>query len=579
MTAAAASPKPKPNAIVRFLPILGWLPRYNRAWLARDIIAGLSVWALMVPQSLGYANISGVPVQYGLYAAAIALVVYPIFASSRHVVTGPSSPLAAVTGSAVLAVAVSGSPEAVHLVAGITVVAGLLYILLALLKMGWISNFLSESVLTGFIFGIGIDVVIGQLHKLTGSPQSGDTAWQKLISWIGGLPETNVPTLILGVGLLVLLIVLHVYAPKVPGALVAVALGIGLARVLPLTALGVQLTGPVPSGLPSFTLPDLRLLTQHLAVVIPAAVGVLLVGLSESLAAARQYGAKHHYDIDADQEMLAQGVANAGAGLFQGINVAGSLSKSSLNDASGAQTQVASLAQGAFVILTLLFLAPLFADLPQAALGAIVIQAVAFGLWKIPEMRRLRRLARAEFRIALASLLGVLIFGTLQGVFIGVGLSLLWLIWRASHPAIPVLGRMPDGRLFRGVDEHPEVTTYPGLVILRFDGPLFFATASSLRARIRELTTDIEPPVRAVILSLESTSFIDLVGSDALQDVARELKELNIALYLARTKTSVRLILERDGALDTIGADHFLPAVDAAVAAALREPAAPLGPS
>jgi MFS superfamily sulfate permease-like transporter len=270
-------------------------------------------------------------------------------------------------------------------------------------------------------------------------------------------------------------------------------------------------------------------------------------------------------------------MANAGAGLVQGINVAGSLSKSALNDASGARTQVASLAQGGFVVLTLLFLAPLFADLPQAALGAIVIQAVAFGLWKIPEMRRLWRLARAEFRIAAAALLGVLIFGTLQGVFIGVVLSLLWLVWRASHPAIPMLGRMPDGRLFRGLDEHAEATPVPGLVILRFDGPLFFASASSLRARVRALTTDVEPPVSAVILDLESTSNVDLEGSDALQQVARELNELGVAFYLARTKTSVRQTLENVGALDTIGADHVLPDVDAAVAAASTSPAAATG--
>jgi SulP family sulfate permease len=351
----------------------------------------------MVPLSLGYADISGVPVQYGLYAAALALLIFPIFTSSRQVVTGPSS-----TISAVQLVTTSGSPEAVQLVAAITVLAGLLYVLLFILKMGWISNFLSESVLTGFIFGIGIDVVIGQLRKITGSPQSGETAKEKLISWIQGLPETNIPTLILGLSLLIMLFLLHRYAPKIPGALVAVVVGIGAAMLLPLADKGVALTGPVPSGLPSFTLPSPSFIRQNLAVILPAAVGVMLVGFSESMAAARQYASKYHYDIDVDQEMLAQGMANVGSGLFQGINVDSSLSKSALNDSSGGKTQVASLAQAVFAILTLLFLAPLFANLPSAALGAIVITAVVFGLFKVKEMRRLQRLSRVEFWLAMA---------------------------------------------------------------------------------------------------------------------------------------------------------------------------------
>jgi SulP family sulfate permease len=568
-TSAQSLPKSQPVSLARYLPILGWLPRYNRAWLMGDIIAGLSVWALMVPQSLGYANISGVPVQYGLYAAAIALLVFPLFTTSRHVITGPSSTISAVTGSAVLLATTSDSPEAVQLVAAITIIAGLLYILLAILKMGWISNFLSESVLTGFIFGIGIDVVIGQLKKLTGTSESGDNAWQKLFSWIQGLPDTNIPTLILGAGLLIMLVLLHRYAPKVPGALLAVVIGIGAAMLLPLADMGVALTGTVPSGLPSFVLPSLDFITQNFAVIIPAAVGVLLVGFSESLAAARQYSAKYHYDIDVDQEMLAQGMANAAAGFFQGVNVDGSLSKSALNDSSGAKSQLSSIFQGIFVILTLLFLAPLFAYLPQAALGAIVITAVVFGLFKVAAMRRLARLSRTEFWLAMAALLGVLTFGTLQGIFIGVFLSLLWLIWRTSHPAIPVLGKTPDETAYFSVENHPEAIIQPGIVIVRFDGPLFFASAKSLRARVRELTGGATPPVHAVILDMESTNLIDLEGADELQEVAEELEELQIGFHLARVKAGIKEMLVRDGVLDTIPDERFHTSVDAAVKAAL----------
>ena len=566
--ARTISPKPHRNALLRYFPILEWLPKYNRAWFAGDIVAGLSVWALMVPQALGYATISGVPVQYGLYAAMIALLVYPIFTTSRHVITGPSSTIAAVTGAAVMTMAAANSTEVVQLVAVITVFAGLLYIALALLKMGWISNFLSESVLTGFIFGIGIDVVIGQLGKLTGSPESGDTAWQKLLSWLQGLPELNAPTAVLGVSLLALLIVLKLFAPKVPGALVAVVLGIGGALVLPLAEMGVVLTGDVPSGLPSFALPSFSLLAENAVVLVPAAVGVLLIGFAESLAAARQYAAKYHYDIDVDQEMLAQGMANTVSGLFQGINVDGSLSKSSLNDASGAKSQLSSLAQGAFVVLTLLFLAPLFANLPKAALAAIVIQAVAFGLWKIPQMRRLWRVSHSDFAFALAALLGVMTFGTLQGVFIGVLLSLLWLVWRASHPELQVLGRTADGRGYLRVDQHPGVVTLPGLLIVRLDGPLFFATANPVRNRLRSLILEARPAVKCVIFDMEGSNLVDLQGADELHELVEELNALGVELYIARVKAIVRQELERYGALLAIGPARIYPDVDSAVAAA-----------
>ncbi len=274
----------------------------------------------------------------------------------------------------------AGSSEAVALVAVITILAGILYIILSVLKMGWVSNFLAESVLVGFIFGIGIDVAIGQLKHVTGTHVTGESVWQKLASWVASLPHTHTTTLVVGVAALVLLFALKIYAPKVPCALVALVLGIGASAIFDLSAQGVAVVGKVPRGLPIPALPDISLITKNFGLILSGAIGVLLVGFSESLAAARQYASKHHYDIDINQEMLAQGMANVTSGLFQGINVCGSLSKSSVNDGSGAKSEMASLAQGVFVILTLLILAPLFADLPEAVLGAIVIEAVVFGL-------------------------------------------------------------------------------------------------------------------------------------------------------------------------------------------------------
>ena len=451
----------KPGGISRILPILSWLPNYDRSWLKADIIAGLSVWALMVPTSLGYATISGVPVQYGLYAAAMGLIAFALFTTSKQVTTGPSSSTAAVLGAAVLAIASAGSDEAVAAAAAIVFVAGLLFTIMYLLKMGWISEFLSASVLTGFTFGVAINVAAGELFKITGTEKAGANTWQKLWTWITELPETSMPTLVVGVSALVLVFAIKIFAPKVPGALVAVILGIAATAVFNLGDLGVALIAEVPSGLPSFVLPDFGMILDNLAMIVGAAVGLLLIGFSVTTAAVRDYANKHNYRIDINQELLAQGMSNVSSGLFQGIFDNGSLSKSPVNDDAGAKSQISNLAQAVFIILTLLFLAPLFSALPEAVLGAIIIQAVVMGMMDVAEMKRIFSVKKFEFLAALAALLGVMTFGILQGVVIGVALSIIWLVAVSALPYIPELGRKPGTHAFFDLKEHPDSQTYP----------------------------------------------------------------------------------------------------------------------
>jgi len=563
----AKSTKKQGNLLHHYLPIFEWLPCYSRSWLAGDILGGLSVWSVVVPMSIGVALISGVPVQHGLYAVIASSFIYPIFASSRQVITGPSASLAAITGAAVLAVTVPNSKEAVQLTAAITLLAGVIYIFFALLKMGWISNFLSDSVLTGFIFGIGISVVISQLHNITGTTEVGANAWQRLANWVEGLSGTNLPTLVIGLTTLGLLLALKLSIPKAPGALIAVILGIGAELVFQLSDYGVALVGPVPKGLPGILLPNINLVMENLQVVIPASVSLFLVAMSASLAAAREYASRFNYDIDVNQEMLAQGTANATTGIFQGTGVKGYVGITAVSISSGGRTELASLVLGVLSVLTLLFLAPVFSYLPLVVLGAILIEVVVLSLWKIPQMRRLWRLTRTEFWLALAALLGVLTFGILQGMLIGVGLSILWLVWRTSHPAVPELGRMPDSKVYHSLDKFPDSETQPGLVVVRFDGPLFFATAGILRQRIRELIADADPGVKAIILDMESTDIIDLEGSDALHMVAKELEDAGIELHLTRTKQEILEMLDQDGVLDTISRhrlhDYIHEAVEA----------------
>jgi MFS superfamily sulfate permease-like transporter len=431
--------------------------------------------------------------------------------------------------------------------------------------MGWISNFLSDSVLTGFIFGIGISIVISQMHNITGTTESGANAWLRVASWVQGFPGTSLPTLALGLSTLIFLVVLRLYMPKFPGALLAMALGIGAELLFQLSDYGVATLDPVARGLPVFTLPDQNLILGNLGVVIPAAVSVFFVAMSASLAAAREYASEYHYDIDINQELLAQGAANTANGLFQGMGVYGYIGGTNMSVASGGRTEVPSLVLGVLTILTMLFFAPIFSYLPLAVLGAVLIEVVYFGLWKIPQMTRLWKIARTEFWLALAAMLGVLTFGILEGMLIGVALSLLWLIWRTSHPAVPELGKMPHSLVYHSLSRYPDSETHPGIIIVRFDGPIFFATASRLRENIRGKITDSGLEVKAVILDMESTNIIDLEGSAALHQVAKELKSAGIDFHLVRTKSEIIEVLSQDGVLDTIGRDNLLDYVHEAV--------------
>ena len=534
------------------VPILGWIRSYDRRWLRGDLIAGVTVAALIVPKNLGYAGIAGIPLQNGLYAAAAGAILYGIFGTSRQISMGPSSGLAAVAASAVIAAGITDPQDTASFVAGITLASGVLFLILAVLKMGWIAQFLSRAVVTGFLFGAAIDVVIGELPKLTGTTVSGSNSFQELWSWLGTLGEGNQATVIVGVVSLVVVFGVRRIAPQVPGALVLVVGGLLASWLLDLGDRGVALVGDVPRGLPSVALPNVSLMWDNAATTAIAAVALVLIGFSQTAGDARTFAAKHHYQVNIDQESVAQGLGNAGAGLFQGMPVSTSLSASSLNDHSGARTGLASLTSGATVLLTLLVLAPLFSALPKPVLAALIIEAVVMGMINIPEMRRLFRVQRFDFWVAVAAIVGTLAFGVLAGVVIGIGLSLVWLIAVATHPHIPVLARMPHTQVYRDVNEHPDDERVPGLVVIRMDGGLFFATSDALEDRVRELI-HANPDLTGIVLDCAGMNFIDSQGSAKLSDVVSLARESGITLRLARLKPDVSATIERDGVLERIG--------------------------
>jgi high affinity sulfate transporter 1 len=556
--------------VTRLLPIVEWLPKYDRSWLRGDIAAGVAVTALIVPKNLGYAGIAGIPVENGLYAAAAGALIYALFCTSRHISTGPSSSLAAVAGGAVLVTGVAGD-QAAQLVAAITLFTGVLFLLLALFKLGWIAQFLSKAVVTGFLAGAAIDVTVGELPKLTGTSGDGDNVWREFGSWVRGLGDIHWLTLAVGVAALAVILILRFSAPAIPGALVLVVGGLLASAVFDLGSHGVALVGHVPRGLPAPALPSFDLVQHHIGVIGIASFALLLIGFSQTAGDARAFATRHHYRIDVDQESVAQGMANVGAGVFQGMPVSTSLSASSLNESAGARSPVASLVTGSLVIATLIVLAPVFSHLPKAVLAAIIIDAVVFGMIDVHELRRLYRVARFDFWIAAAAVLAVLSAGVLAGVVIGVVLSLGWLVYAATRPPMRLLGREAGTQVYRELDEYPKDERFEGITVLRFDGGLFFATAEALDTRIREIVEQ-GTALRTIVLDLEGVNFVDSQGSAKLLEIHEYLAAEGIELRLARAKPRVLEVFRADGAVDAITVDRIHGNVHRAVEAARAAP-------
>lgn len=546
------------------IPLVGVLRTYQRRWLRGDLIAGIAVAALIIPKNLGYAGIAGIPLQNGLYAAAAGAILYAVFGTCRQISMGPSSGLAAVAASAVLTAGLVDQAQVAVFVAGITLVSGLLFLILALARMSWVARFLSRAVVTGFLFGAAIDVVIGELPKLTGTEASGSNAVRELWSWLASVPQAHGLTLLVGLVALVVVFGLRRLRPGVPGALVLVVGGLLANWAFGLADRGVAVVGDIPSGLPRFSIPDVGLLVDHAGTVVAAAVALLLIGFSQTAGDARAFAAKHNYQIDINQESVAQALANTGSGLFQGMPVSTSLSASSLNDHSGARTGLASIVSGVTVLLALLFLAPLFSGLPKPVLAALIIEAVVMGMMDVAEMRRLARVQRFDFWIALVAIVATLLVGVLAGVVVGVILSLLWLIGVTTHPQLPELGRQPGTTAYRDVSAHPEDLLDPAVAVLRIDSGLFFASCEAVEDRVRDLV-HARPELDGLVLDCAGVNFIDSQGTAQIAAIARLTREAGLELQLARVKDAVAVVLDRDGSLDLIGRDHLHGNVDQAV--------------
>ncbi len=550
----------------KYFPIWAWLPAYQRSWLGLDVIAGLTVWVLVIPEAVAYAQIAGVPPQVVLAAAPVALLAYALFGTSRQVVVGSTSSIAILTAAIIAPMAAGGSERYIALAADLAILVGALFVLSGLLRLGFVSAFLSRSVVTGFLFGLALVIAIGQVGKLFGiktGSGSGDF-FMECWNFITHLGETNGWTLLIGVLSLAILFGLPRVFPRIPAALVALVFGIAFVSLFNMEQRGVAIVGAIPGGFPQLKIPAIGL--SDLLALLPGALGLTLVAYSEHTGATSASATRHHYDTVANQELIAVGIANLGAGLFQGFAVGGSLSRSTANDAAGARSQVSSLVASALVLLTAIALTPLFYNLPQATLGAIVIRAV-IGLMNVGELQRFYRLRTAAFVQALTAMLGVLTLSVLIGLLIAVALSLLILIYQASRPSVAVLGKVPEKQAYGDIEQYPENEAITGLLMVRPDVQFFFANNTQFRNRVRDLLRTTDPSPRSVLIDLQATARLDIDSLEMLTELQTELKAKDIELLLASVRAPVRDMLQHSGLADTIGKKHFYLSVEEGVRA------------
>ena len=566
------------TGIRRFIPIVSWLPNYDRSWLTVDIIAGLTLWGLVVPEAMAYAGIAGLPPQAGLYTLLAALLVYALLGTSRHLVVQATSATAALLASAVAAAlvataAANASDPATYqaYASAFVLVTGLVFLAAGLAKLGFITQFLSKPVMDGFVMGLAIFVAVGQLNKLFGVPKPEGNTVEKLLGIIQELPQANWVAFAVGAAALALLFLLPRLSKKIPAGLVVLFGAIGLSAALDLNGnYGVEIVGTLPQGLPTLTFPSVPL-TTYLAMILPA-MGVLLVAYSEALGVAHEFAEKHGYEVNADQELNAHAAANLVSALFGGMLAAGSMSASAVKEGAGARSQVTNLVTWVVTIITVLFLTPLFTTLPEAVLAALIIHAV----WHIIASRKLQKLRLAspvEFWFGVLAMAGVLFIDVLQGMIIGVVASLVFVIYRSSRPHVSSLGRVPGvPGAYSDLGRHPENNPVPGVLIVRVDGQLYYANALTIRDRVKAMIAELASPPRAVILDSAAWDEIDVTSTDVLKGLVKELHGNGIDVYLAEVHAPVLEYGRQMGLLEAIGEDHVFPTVDAAVRAI--EPAA-----
>jgi high affinity sulfate transporter 1 len=550
----------------------GWIPglrllrTYRREWFPSDVIAGVSVAAVALPVGMAYARVAGFPLVVGIYSSILPLVAYALFGSSRQLIVNPDAAACAIVAATLAPIAAGGTARYADLSIALSLLTGLLCIVGGFVGFGAIASFLSRPILTGYLNGIALSIIAGQLDTLLGFDVPSGGFFLTVARVASRLGETHLATLAVGLALLVLLRALKRFAPRVPAPLVAAVLGIGAVYVFGLDRQGIAVVGPVPAGFPAPRIPEVH--AGELWTLILGASGIVLVSFCSMMTTARGFAAKNGYLIDARQDMIALGACDLASGLTRGFVVSGAASRTAVADAVGGKTQVTGLVAAATMAAVLLFLTAPLAYLPSPALAAILISAV-LGLFDFASLRGYYRLSKPELRHSVVAMLGVMTVGVLPGILLAVGLALLRLLRLASNPHDAVLGLVEarDGTL---TTEEGGGRTIPGLVIYRFDASLVFFNADSFKSRVLALNDSTGAPPRWLLLNAESVPFLDVTGAETLEALRGELAARGTVLAIARAKGLFRAMLEKAGVAEKIGEEHLFRTVQSAVEAFLE---------
>jgi sulfate permease, SulP family len=527
-------------------PITTWVATYRRAWLRRDVGAGITLAAYAVPGSLAYATLAGLPAQAGLYCYIVGGLAYAMFGTSRQATIGPTSAISILVGASVGALSAGDAKRYAALAAATAVLVAGVALVAWILRLGQIVHFISETVLGGFKVGVALVIASTQLPKLLGIAPGGSEVFSRIAHVVRHVGEAHIPTLVVGLGALAFLIAGKRLLPKRPTALIVVVLSMMATSLTSLAASGVAVLGPVPQGLPAVGLPGVSLADG--ADLFPLALACFLLSYIESVSVARTFAAKHRYDVDVDQELLALGAANVAAGIAQGYPVAGGMSQSAVNDKAGARTPLAIVVTSIVVALVLTFFAGVFCNLPSAVLAAVVLMAVK-GLIDVAGLKHLFRVSRPDFLMAIVAMAGVLALGILQGVLLATIVSLLLLVRRAAHPHTAVIGRIPGTHQFGDLARHPGAETVPGVLLYRVYGGIVYFNVDHVRHELLRLVENCNLPVWLVVFDLSSSPTVDLAGVRMLRALHEQLAARDIRMDLAEARGALRDLLEAEGAV------------------------------
>jgi high affinity sulfate transporter 1 len=549
----------------RWLPGLELLGRYNRSMFVQDMAAGVALTAFLAPVGIGYAEAAGLPAIHGLYASIIPLLAYALFGPSRILILGPDSAVIVLVGATIVPLAAGDSGRAAVLAALLAIISGALCILAGAAKLGFITDLLSKPIRHGYMNGIALTLMISQLPKLFGFSVQGGSFLDSSVELARGIlsGRVNWVSCALGVSCLAIIQTARRWAPRLPGVLIAVALAtlaVGLFGLAGRT--GVAVVGALPQGLPVFQIPTAT--ASELTTLCSGALAITLVSIAEMSVLSRIYAQRGGYYVDDNQELIALGVANIATGLLQGFSVSSSASRTPVAESSGAKTQMTGVV-AAFCIALLLYFAPrLMQNLPTAALGAVVLTACG-SIFEISQVRRLYDLRRGEFLLSMVCFLGVVSLGVIQGIFITVGMALLAFIWRAWRPYCAVLGRVDGMKGYHDISRHPEARRIPGLVLFRWDAPLFFANAEIFREQTLRAVSTAPSPTKWVVVAAEPVTDVDITAADVLAELEAELKLAGVELCFAQMKGPVKDHLKRYGLFGKLGTEHFFPTIGQAV--------------